>query len=156
MADRARLSKLATYTQDGGASFIGSTDFPEALVTAVGRWDPTGYLFGSGHDIPTTAPSPDEQQRLAPLLDAAIKGKRVLVCSGGADKLVPYHAAKPFMDFLKDATRTWWKEGGVYVEDNVYDGIGHTFSPGMVKDAVRFICDTVAGEDSTASQSSKI
>lgn len=156
MTDRARLSKLTTYTQDNGASFIGSTDFPEALITAVGKWDPTGYLFGRTHNIPTATPSPDEQQRLAPLLNATIKGKRVLVCSGGADKLVPYHAAKPFMDFLKDATRSWWKEGGVYVEDNVYDGIGHAFSEGMAKDAVRFICDTVAAEEAKPAQSSKI
>lgn len=68
----------------------------------------------------------------------------MLVCSGGDDKLVPYRCAEPFMDFLKTATSTWYKDGKVYVEDNVYPGIGHAYSEDMAKDASRFVCDIVA------------
>lgn len=32
----------------------------------------------------------------------------------------------------------------MYLEDNVYKGIGHAFSEGMVKDTVRFVNDTLA------------
>ena len=38
-----------------------------------------------------------------------------------------------------------WYEGEVYVEDNVYKGVGHAFSEGMVRDTVRFVGDTLAG-----------
>jgi hypothetical protein len=36
----------------------------------------------------------------------------------------------------------------VYVEDNVYEGVGHAFSEGMVRDTVRFVGDTLAGASS--------
>lgn len=67
------------------------------------------------------------------------------MCSGGADKLVPYHCAEPFLKFLKNAVGGWWKDGGVEVEDIVYEGVGHKFNADMMKDVVRFINDAVAG-----------
>jgi hypothetical protein len=143
MSDRARLSKLETYTKSNGADFLGSKDFPKALVTSAKKWDPKGLLFGTS-DIQAN-PSESEQKRLRETLDAKIKGKKLLICSGGADKLVPYHCAEPFMQFLKNATSGWYKDGNVYVEDNVYPGIGHAFSEGMVKDTTRFVCDILAG-----------
>lgn len=142
MTDRARLSKLETYTSSNGADFLGSQDFPKALVSSVQRWDPRGLLFGTS-EIKAN-PSKAEQARLRQILDSRIKGKRVLVCSGGDDKLVPYHCAQTFMEFLKNATNGWYKDGNVYVEDNVYPGVGHVYSEGMIKDTTRFVNDVLA------------
>src|SRR5271169_2538956 len=99
MSDRARLSKLQTYTSSNGANFLGSKDFPSALVASIQKWDPKGLLFGLEDINPD--PSAEEKSRLRKILDSKIKGKSILVCSGGADKLIPYHASAPFIDFLK-------------------------------------------------------
>lgn len=155
MRDRARLSKLATYSAaDGGASFAGSRDFPPALVEACKKLDPKAILFGTSA-VPApgaTATSEADRRRLRAVLDQKVRGKKFLVCSGGDDKLVPYRCSKPFLDWFKDAARTWYADGGVYVEDNVYAGVGHTFSAEMVKDAVRFVVDVVAGEEKGSSE----
>lgn len=152
MTDRARLSKLTTYTTDSGASFIGSKDFPHALVKAVQKRDPKGIVFGNS-DI-TTHPTAEQQSQLRQALDNTIKGKRLLVLSGKQDKLVPYHCSQPFLEFLKAATGAggWYADGDVYVEDNVYDGVGHAYSEGMKVDAQRFICDYLSGHVSTVAQ----
>ena len=184
MTDRARLSKLDTYSAaDGGRSFLGSRDFPWSLVAACQKYDPKGLLFGTG--AIASPPSEAERERLRPLLNARVAGKKceyfcpcpprarrdwlfacllltllphpartVLVLSGRDDKLVPYARAAPFLDFLKDAAAGWNKPANTTVEDIVYPGTGHEFSPAMMRDAVRFIVDTVAeaerGQVSTA------
>ncbi|OIW23706.1 hypothetical protein CONLIGDRAFT_674523 [Coniochaeta ligniaria NRRL 30616] len=148
MRDRARLSKLVTYSAgDAGASFAGSRDFPPALVEACKKLDPKGVLFGSSAVPAPGATSEAERARLRTVLDERVKGKQFLVCSGGDDKLVPYRCSQPFMDWFKDAARTWYADGGVYVEDNVYAGVGHAFSSEMVRDAIRFVVNVVRGEE---------
>lgn len=143
MADRARLSKLPTYkTEDEGKSFFGSKDFPPSVISKCEKMDPKAMLFSTG-DVPTPPISASEQERLRPVLDSHVRGKRFLLCSGGDDKLVPYKCTKPFADFFKDAAETWYRDGGLSIEDNVYPGRGHVFSPDMVTDAVRFIVDAV-------------
>jgi hypothetical protein len=144
MSDRARLSKLQTYTSSNGATFLGSKDFPSALVASCQKWDPKGLLFGVGDII--SNPSAEKQSRLRMILNSKVKGKSVLVCSGGADKLIPYHASAPFMEFLTKAVKGWYNDGNVYVEDNVYNGIGHAYSEGMSIDVRRFICDVMEGK----------
>ncbi|KAF3058561.1 hypothetical protein GL218_05278 [Daldinia childiae] len=143
LKDRARLSQLQTFNESKyGASFIGSKDFPDALVNACKKYDPKGILFGTDEIVlPTTA---EEQQRLRPLLESRVSGKRFQILSGGADKLVPYSMGEPFIRFFKTATNSWYTDGRVYVEDNVYPTAGHEFSAEMRKDAVRFILDSVA------------
>jgi hypothetical protein len=143
MTDRAKLSKLETYTSNNGADFLGSKDFPKALISSVQKSDPRGQLFGTSEINPN--PSIKEQARLRELFDSKIKGKKVLVCSGSDDRLVPYHCSEPFMKFLKNATTGWYKDGNVYVEDNVYPGVGHVYSEGMIKDTMRFVSDVLAG-----------
>jgi hypothetical protein len=141
MTDRARLSKLPSYTTTSGTSFLGSSSFPPALITSIQKSDPKGLLFGTSE-----IPSSPSQLYLKSILDSKIKGKKILVCSGGDDKLVPYHCSEPFLKFLKNAVgKGGWYEGEVYVEDNVYEGVGHAFSEGMVRDTVRFVGDTLAG-----------
>ncbi|KAK2729591.1 hypothetical protein CKAH01_02565 [Colletotrichum kahawae] len=147
MSDRAQRSKLATFSEeDAGASFLGSRDFPPDLVAACLRHDPKGILFGTG-PVPTASVVPEaaEQQRLRGLLDARVRGKKFLVCSGGDDRLVPYAKAKPFVDFFQEATRTWYADGGVVFENIVYEGVGHAFSEGMIEDSCRFLLDVVNG-----------
>lgn len=47
MVDRARLSKREAYTRSEppGRTFLGSEDFPAALVDAVAKYDPAGLLL---------------------------------------------------------------------------------------------------------------
>ncbi|KAJ2901223.1 hypothetical protein MKZ38_002129 [Zalerion maritima] len=149
LKDRARRSKLETFKAEeaSGKPFLGSNDFPPALVEACRKADPKALAFGTG-PISTSPKDATEAARLKNLFDQHhLRGKRFLSCSGKDDKLVPYEISKPFMDFLVNAASTWYKDGGIYVEDKVYKGVGHSFSPGMVQDAVRFILDTVADKD---------
>jgi len=143
MTDRARLSKLETYTSSNLSNFLGSKDFPKALISCIQKCDPRGLLFGTSDIDPN--PSEEQQTHIREILDSKLKGKRVLVCSGGDDRLVPYHCSEPFMKFLKNATSGWYKDGNVYVEDNVYPGVGHAYSDGMVKDTTRFVSDILGG-----------
>ena len=123
MKDRARLSKRKTYTASNGEDFFGSEDFPKALISSLHKWDPKGQLFGAS-DIPAEF-SKSERDRLSGLLSAKVNGKRLLVCSGGLDKLVPYHCAEPFLQFLKNATGDWFRQGNVSIKDIVYPNAGH-------------------------------
>lgn len=155
MSDRARLSKRTTYTQDAGSSFLGSRDFPPSLLSAVQKWDPRGILFGPAEvpSHPPTQDSPREKARLRDILDARVKGKSVLVCSGGADKLVPYKASEPFMGWLKGAVaRGGWWEGGMRVKDVVYEGAGHEFTEAMARDCTVFVVDLMEGKGEEGSE----
>ncbi|KAI1308506.1 hypothetical protein F5Y03DRAFT_90597 [Xylaria venustula] len=145
MRDRARLSKLETFTVDQGVSFLGSKDFPQALIRAVEKFDPKAIVFGAGEV--STEPPVSDQDRLRVILDSRIRGKKFQILSGGADKLVPYKAGQDFLEFFKNATNGWYKDGNVHVEDNVYPGIGHEFSAEMREAAVRFVLDTVHSRD---------
>ncbi|KAI1439156.1 hypothetical protein GGR50DRAFT_635165 [Xylaria sp. CBS 124048] len=149
MQDRARLSKLSTFTADNGASFLGSKDFPTGLIGACKKYDPKGILFGTGETL--SQPPVSEQARLRVILDSRVRGKRFQVLSGGADKLVPYNAGRQFLEFLKNATGGWYKDGNVYLEDNIYPEVGHEFNAEMCRDAIRFILETVKPFDSVAS-----
>lgn len=55
---------------------------------------------------------------------------------------------------MKDATGKggWYEDGGVYVEDLIYEGVGHEFSAGMLEDATRFICNLVEGRSPGAKE----
>ncbi|KAI0394297.1 Alpha/Beta hydrolase protein [Xylariaceae sp. FL0594] len=153
MQDRARRSKLETVTAaDNGFSFFGSHDFPKSLIAACEKFDPKAILFGT-REIPTELSSSDEE-RLRTVLDSKIRGKRFQVLSGGADRLVPYDAGRQFMDFFQKATDGWYKDGNVYMENNIYPEVGHTFSEEMRRDAVRFVLDSVNSLDAAKMVSS--
>ena len=150
MSDRARLSKLKTWTESSppGSAFLGSQDFPTGLVEAVEKWDPAG-LFSKALGNVTRSdmlhdPSAEEQERLVPLMRHCLQGKRILNLAGGADKLVPYKCAEPFLAWLKKAigSEGWFKDGDVVLEDKVFDSVGHEMSEAMVKEVLRFMKDT--------------
>jgi pimeloyl-ACP methyl ester carboxylesterase len=166
MSDRARLSKLDSWTQSSpkGSTFLGSKDFPNGLIEAVEKHDPAGLLLGGGTSrddiIYSRDPTAMEKRSLIPLMKSTLQNKRILNMSGGADKLVPYKCAEPFLRWLKNATSPagWFKEGNVILEDIVFEGVKHEMSPGMVKEVHRFVCDTLdqPGTTETGRRLSKI
>lgn len=150
MSDRARLSKLKSWTDSSppGSQFIGSKDFPRGLVEAVEKYDPAGLLLGKvlarTEETYTRDPTEEEEKRLIPLMTNTLHGKRILNLAGGADKLVPYKAGEPFLQWLKKAISEdgWFRDGGITLEDVVFDGVGHEMSAGMIHEVVRFIGET--------------
>lgn len=138
MSGRAAGSKL-----DCGPDFIGSKYFPKDLIEICSRHDPKAICFGNS-PIPSSLSSA-EQGRLRAILDERVKDKKLLLCSGGDDELVPYANTKEFSTLLKEAVgeKGWYRDGGLEVDDRVYEGIGHKFSPKMVEDAVQFLVNAV-------------
>lgn len=160
MADRARLSKLPTWTGSNppGSEFLGSEHFPAALVETVKKLDPAS-LFLSHLDSsssssatsplrqgPIPEPTDREKEALRPLLSRCLAGKRILNLSGGADKLVPYHRGEVFLTWLKQAVgpQGWFADGSVVLEDIIDQTAGHEFTPKMAKEALRFIMETLS------------
>ncbi|KAM0337240.1 hypothetical protein ACHAPQ_003340 [Fusarium lateritium] len=139
LSDRAAQAKL-----DCGAAFVGSKYFPKDLTQTCKSHDPKALLFGTS-PIPSSPLSATEQARLKTILDERIRGKKLLLCSGGDDALVPYAKTKPFATLLKEAVgeQGWYRDGGVEMDDRVYEGVGHKFSVDMVEDAVRFLVNAV-------------
>lgn len=161
MADRARLSKLPSYTSTTppGAQFVGSEDFPATLLETVRKWDPAGlflsYLslsLGAEPIRSAPIPEPTEAQKTAlrPLLTRCLAGKKILNLSGGVDKLVPYSKGETFLTWLKLAAgpHGWFADGAITLEDIIDQNAGHEVTPKMVDEAVRFIGDALAsGKD---------
>lgn len=150
LTDRARLSKRIAYTSTSppGAAFLGSADFPPALIDAVKRYDPAwllmpGIFNAVGEDAEMSI---EARERFRELVRERLHGKRILNLSGREDKLVPYAAGKPFLDTFKQvlAENTDLHVG---FEDVLFDGVGHAFPPAMVEKATRWICDLLAKEE---------
>ncbi|KAJ4350452.1 uncharacterized protein N0V89_009073 [Didymosphaeria variabile] len=143
MADRARLSKLDSYTSSTppGAAFLGSADFPRALQDAIAQYDPAGLLL-PGHFNPTGA-DPEvgkaATDRMKVLLRERLHGKRMLNLSGKDDKLVPYATGEAFLNVF---TRALDEEPSLDVtfEDVLFDGVGHAFPQAMVEKSADWIC----------------
>lgn len=139
MTDRAKRADLDT----GSAPLLGSRFFPKTLLSTLCAHDPRAILFGPGGSLPSLPLPAAEQARLRAVLDARVRGKKVLLCSGGDDALVPYARSRPLLAVLKDAAGGWYADGGLVVDDRVYAGVGHRFSKDMVGDAVEFLVRVV-------------
>lgn len=158
MTDRARLTKLRSYDREtNGAGFLGSSDFPPALVAQCARFDPKGIVFGT-RDVPKVGTSgskeapteineqeQQERERIRIVLDKHVRGKKLLMCTGGDDKLVPWRCSEPFSNWFVDAAQTWYADSGLSVDNRIYPGRGHECSSEMVSDAARFVCEVVNG-----------
>lgn len=163
MSDRARLSKLDTWTSGTppGSCFLGSKDFPPGLVDAVGRYDPVGIFMG--HFQPRTNAnytrtlSNHDKKKLIITMKNLLNGKRILNLAGGADKMVPYKFTVPFIRWLKDAVGPSGisGDGGTVVEDIAFDGVGHEMTPGMAKEVVRFVMESLDKDSTTSKPSSR-
>ena len=157
MTNRARLSKRKAWLESSppGATFLGSEDFPPGLIEAVERYDPAGLLLGEvserSNESYEREPSEKQKIRLMPIMKSSLQGKRILNLSGGADKLVPYKCGEPFLTWLKNAIAPggWFEDGGLEMEDIIFDGVGHEMSPEMLREALRFIVETLDREDTT-------
>lgn len=137
MSGRAKNNNL-----DCGDGFIGSKYFPPDLIETCLSHDPKGIFFGTA-STPKTPLSQPQQDALGKILDSRVKGKKLLLCSGGDDHLVPYARSKAVTAVLKDAVTGWYADGRTVVDDRVYDGVGHRFDKDMVEDAVKFLVDAV-------------
>lgn len=154
MTDRARLSRRKAYAGSNppGSAFLGSEDFPQALITAISRVDPAGLLLPDSFDPanPTTlSPSPSEEKldRARAEIRKRLQGKRILNLSGKADKLVPYAAGEPFLNVFKQLVS---EDKGLDFElsDVLFEGVGHQFNRPMADKATAWICDLLAGKGS--------
>ncbi|KAJ5692099.1 hypothetical protein N7462_001522 [Penicillium macrosclerotiorum] len=161
MVDRARLSKLSSWTKSNppGSEILGSEAFPSSFVDTVKQYDPAslilGYMDTGSSSLSREGllpePSEKEKQDLRPLLTRLLSGKRIMNLSGGVDKLVPYHRGEAFLTWFKKAIASngWFGDGGVTFEDIIDQSAGHEVTAGMVDEAVRFISETLAaGADS--------
>ena len=152
MADRARLSKLPSYveTTPPGVSFLGSPDFPAALIDAVAKYDPAGLARYDPYLLQEQNPEVNKARMdtMKTLLRDRLQGKSILNLSGRDDKLVPYAAGEAFLKVFKQALD---EEPGLEIqfEDVLFDGVGHAFPQAMVKKSSEWICGLLAGEDRT-------
>ncbi|KAF2435400.1 hypothetical protein EJ08DRAFT_604289 [Tothia fuscella] len=151
MCQRAEKSRLKTW----GSNFIGSPDFPPALVNAIVVSDPAGLLLPFEYKAPRNLqadeilePTSNAKAQHAKVLDVTLKNKNILNLSGGADKLVPYSMSEPFLRFLKRAISPegWWGDNGLVLDDRIFEGVGHESTPAMNAAAVSFITDALAGD----------
>ncbi|EXJ85186.1 hypothetical protein A1O3_05861 [Capronia epimyces CBS 606.96] len=166
MSDRARLSKRQSWLHAHGRDFFGSADFPPALVDAVQKSDPAGLLWYSrdglnrqpGQEHLSDEITPEEKERLMPLMARCLANKRILNLSGGSDKLVNYAHSKPFLDWLKNSIGKggWFEGAGLYLEDIVYPGVGHDVPPTMVTAMVKFVNETLENENEQVSTQGKL
>ncbi|KAI5208115.1 hypothetical protein E4T39_01502 [Aureobasidium subglaciale] len=146
MTDRAKKSKLSTWTSSEGKSFLGSADYPKGLCEATDKWDPKSRLVGD-----KLHPTEDQKRTLQPLIKEMLGGKHILCLSGGKDKLVPYTCSAPFLDWMKsglDKKDGWFNDQGIVLVDTVDETAGHEYSAKMKVEAVRFISENLAGEGS--------
>ena len=104
MTDRALKNGLTT----------GVPHFPDALLAVIARDDPARSSY--------TSAGPEN-----PFL-----GKKVLVLSGGDDKLVPWAASQTFVDALEVGPQGVKKVV-------VAPGVGHECTPEMVREMAQFV-----------------
>ena len=160
LSDRARLSKRKTWTESSspGRDFLGSSDFPPALIEVIKRNDPAGLIWSlpglnwrKDQEHLHITLTDDERQALLPTITRCFGNKRILNLSGGADKLVPYAHSKPFIDWLKtvNAQGGWFEGSGLVLEDIVFDGVGHEVPSSMVTEMVRFVKESLEDERSS-------
>jgi pimeloyl-ACP methyl ester carboxylesterase len=154
MTDRARLSKRPSYTQSSppGAAFLGSEDFPPALLHAVSLYDPAGKMLPGifnpvGEDL-----QPSELALLRMKSAAfALTGKKILNLSGKEDKLVPYAAGEAFLKVFKEVVVSD-RIANVEFEDVLFDGVGHAYSPDMADKATGWLCAIMDGLEASSSE----
>lgn len=93
---------------------FGPPHIPDSLVRVIKRADPVAAPYSAS----------DESN---PFL-----GKKILVLSGKEDKIVPWSTAKEFVEGLN--------VGAHGVKEVIVElGVGHDFSPAMVKEVAWFV-----------------
>ncbi|EAW09160.1 uncharacterized protein ACLA_033630 [Aspergillus clavatus NRRL 1] len=165
MADRARLSKLPSWTNSDpqGSQILGSEALPTSLLDTISKLDPASlflsYIDTKSNPGPLRSnhlpePTETEKEALRPALTRCLAGKKILNLSGGADKLVPYHRGEVFLAWLKKAIAPtgWFADGAVTLEDIIDENAAHEVTPKMVDEAVRFIRETLSASKDSATK----
>jgi pimeloyl-ACP methyl ester carboxylesterase len=152
MTDRAIRSKLpsCTSTDPPGQKFLGSKDFPPSLLEAIRQRDPAGLLLGELDDpnAHTSEPTEGEKARLRPILREKLAGKKLLVLSGGKDRLVPYQQSEPFLSWLSralDKNSGWFGDCGTSLIDILDPEARHEFSALMRDETESWLCEVMSG-----------
>jgi hypothetical protein len=148
LTDRARLSKIPDYISSSppGSKFLGSPSFPATLVETIKNFDAAQLIMGKAYSDPEAGVDEKERERLRGFYEERLKGKRLLVVSGGADKMAPYSRSEPVISFLKGAVGKeggWWRGGGIEIKDVVFPGVKHELTMGMVGESVEYILESV-------------
>ncbi|PGH31095.1 phospholipase D, partial [[Emmonsia] crescens] len=159
MTERAKLSKLSTWKDSTppGSQFLGSESFPQSLMDSIRKYDPARYFLSQMSDpavaepmLHGTLPEPTELEKnaICPLMTRCLQGKRILLISGGKDKLVPYARGEPFLTWLKKAISPggWFADGAVTLEDLIDEEAGHEVTPRMMEQSIRFIGESLAAD----------
>ncbi|QSS49055.1 PldB domain-containing protein [Histoplasma capsulatum var. duboisii H88] len=157
MTERAKLSKLSSWKDSTppGSQFLGSESFPQSLMDAIRKYDPARFFLSQLGDpivsepmLHGILPEPTDHEKkvIGPLITRCLQGKRIMLISGGKDKLVPYARGEPFLMWLKKAISPggWFANGAVTLEDLIFEDAGHEVTPAMMEQAIRFIGETLA------------
>lgn len=151
MSYRAETSGLDSWYESTppGANFLGSNDFPSTLLDTVQQRDPAAYFLGTNCDKNTFYDP--KAKGLREVFRHCIAGKKILVLSGAADKLVPYSCVKPFLDFLKYeiANDEHLTRSKTSLDDILFPDTGHAMSKQMIEQAVRFVIDKTMKDDTS-------
>jgi hypothetical protein len=159
LTDRARLSKIPDYISSStpGSKLLGSPSFPAALVETIKNFDAAQLIMGKAYSDPEAGVDEKERERLRGFYEERLRGKRLLVVSGGADKMAPYSRSEPVISFLKGAVGKeggWWRGGGIEIKDVVFPGVKHELTMGMVGESVEYILESVERGSGGASDES--
>src|SRR5687768_4529764 len=109
----SRRGKNSHLELEDGEDFLGSKWFPSSLISTCLKNDPRGLLFGRAPATPSGETDPSFDL-------SGPRGKKLLLCSGADDKLVPHKVGVPFIKAVGAR--------GVEVDERVYEGVGHAFS----------------------------
>ena len=148
MRHRAEKSRRKTWTASDppGAKFVGSVDYPGALITAVREADPVGQLCEAhGWSAASVRENARDKGLWRERSKSQLSGKKIMCSSGGADKLVPYAVGAPFLKLLKAEAEDdeFGRKIGFRFDDWVYEGVGHQCTKEMEDDAIRWVVERV-------------
>ncbi|KKA25753.1 hypothetical protein T310_0231 [Rasamsonia emersonii CBS 393.64] len=138
LADRARLSKLSSWTNSD----------PQAATLLLSHTQ-IAAKDAALKEGPLPDPSEQDKERLRPLLTRTLAGKWILNISGGADKLVPYYRSEPILTWLKKAIAPggWFADGGIHFEDLIFEKAGHELTGAMMDEVIRFVAESLSAPD---------
>lgn len=126
---------------------IGCADFEGLMRHRAGRSKVEGFVVGdSAHYtaglekvVERVDPAGVLKSRGAEEVARRLRGKSILVLSGGADKLVPWDVSKGFVEKVQGME-------GVRVESVVYEGVGHECTEVMTEKLARWVRGVVNQE----------
>ena len=130
ISNRLKQSKLVPVVSASSSSNTPSAWMPSSFLNLLlnSQSRAQSPLLTSPHNTPL----------------GALKGKKLLILSGGADKLVPPEHSRGFIESLRrEIDQGELKGTKAAVREVVYDGVGHEFTLEMAEEVRRFVRDRV-------------